>query len=210
MFIIKHSLILILFLMLTTTIINASIDVRPAATGELSSILELDYRVTYEFFKPLFIDTYNKLGIKKNVDHDLEEELKSDAQTFSNSIQANGLERLHVSWDTVQSIACGLLVFHKEENNGIMLDLLLVDKNYRNQGIGKKLVISACKAFDDIKTVTVYPLQFNNENTLKFYKSLGFKNLGAGPSDKINSHGIRYSDMYYYFKLDIFDKKINN
>ncbi|MDR3647236.1 MAG: GNAT family N-acetyltransferase [Candidatus Babeliales bacterium] len=165
--------------------------------------MELDRKVTYEFFKPLFIDIYTNLGIKNDIDNDLEEELKNDSQTFSNLIQSNGIERLHVAWDTLQNIPCGLLLFHKEENNEIMLDLLLVDKNYRGQGIGKRLVNSTYKTFDGIKIVTVYPVQFNNKNTLKFYESLGFKNLGVGPFDKINIYGIRYSDMYYHFKLDM-------
>ena len=198
-----NNTLLIIAFFCVDNITTQPIDIRPATADELPSILELDKRVTYEFFKPLFIDIYNKLGIKNDIDHDLNEELKTDEQTFSLIIKMQSTERLHVAWDKAQNIPCGLLVFHKETNNEIILDLLLVDKNYRNQGIGKRLVHSAYKAFDGIKTITVYPVQFNNGNTLKFYESLGFKNLGVGPSDKINIYGIPYSDMYYYFKLDI-------
>lgn len=179
------------------------IDIRPATANDLPSILELDQRVTYEFFKPLLVYTYNHLGIKQNVDNDLEQELQDDVQTFPHIIQTKSTKQLHVACNTEKNILCGLLVFHKKENSEIILELLLIDKNYRNQGIGKMLVRSACKAFEGIKAVTVYPIQFNNENTLKFYESLGFKNLGVGPSDKVNSHGIPYSDIYYHFKLDI-------
>lgn len=198
-----NNTLLIIAFFCVDNITTLPIDIRPATADEIPSILELDYRVTFEFFKPQFINIYNKLGIKNDIDHDLNEELKSDAQTFSLIAKMEGAERLHVAWDTAQNIPCGLLVFHKETNNVIILDLLLVDKNYRNQGIGKRLVRSAYKAFDGIKTIIVYPVQFNNENTLKFYESLGFKNLGVGPADKINCYGIPYSDMYYYFKLDM-------
>lgn len=196
----KYLAILIIFYSISMA---QHIDIRPPNLNELPSVLELDERVTYEFFKPLYTDMYNHLKLNRDVDKDLQEELADDKKTFPTLIKDQGSERLHIAWDAEQKKPCGLLVFSKQENSEVILDLLLVDKHYRGKGIGRALVYSVFQAFENIKTIIVYPVQLNNEGTLKFYKALGFKDLGVGPEDNINSHGIRYSDMYYYFRLDI-------
>ncbi len=182
--------------------IYSTIEIRPAHIEEIPAVLELDRKVTYEFFKQLIIDAYDQIGIKRDVDKELEKELTLDAQLFSELAQAEGLERLHIAWDTIHKVPCGLIIFHLEETE-IILDLLLVDAAYRKQKIGKKLVQSMFEVFSDATKVTVYPLIHNNDNTLKFYEAFGFKNLGVGPSDKLNIHGIPYSKMYYHFELKL-------
>ena len=195
---------LILFMLCASlsNIIYSSTEIRPATATEIPAILELDRTVTYEFFKQLFIDAYNLLGLTRDVDQDLEEELESDAQSFPKLAQADSPERLHIAWDTETHAPCGLLVFHLE-NDEIILDLLLVDAAYRGQGIGKKLVRSIFSVFRDAKKVTVYPMQYNNDTTLKFYEALGFKNFGVGSNEKLNSHGIPYSKIYYHYELNL-------
>lgn len=182
--------------------IHSTIEIRPACIEEIPAVLEIDRKVTYEFFKPLFIDAYSSIGIERDVDQELEKELVLDAQLFSELAQTQGLERLHIAWDTIHNIPCGLLVFHLEDAE-IVLDLLLVDAAYRKQKIGKRLLLSMLEVFNDATKVTVYPLIYNNESTLKFYEAFGFKNLGVGPTDKLNIHGIPYSTMYYHFELTL-------
>jgi Acetyltransferase (GNAT) family. len=186
-----------------SNVVTQPIDIRPASMNELPSVLELDERVTYEFFKPLYTALYQHLNVNRDVDKDLQEELVGDAENFPQLIDSWGAERLQIAWDVENNIPCGLLVFSQHAHNEVLLDLLLVDKNYRGKGIGKKLVRSVVQIFKDIKAMIVYPIQFNNDDTLKFYESLGFKNFGLASEDKINSHGIRHSDMYYYFRLDM-------
>jgi GNAT superfamily N-acetyltransferase len=180
----------------------SAIEIRPAHSEEIPAVLELDRKVTYEFFKPLFIDAYQYLGLKRDVDKELEKELALDAQLFSELAQAQGLERLHIAWDTMHNIPCGLIAFHLEDTE-IILDILLVEAAYRAQKIGKRLLQSMFEVFSNAAKVTVYPLIYNNSSTLKFYEALGFKNLGVGPADKLNIHGIPYSKIYYHFELTL-------
>ena len=182
---------------------SQQIEVRPPALEELPSVLELDKKVTEEFFQPLYEAVYQHLGIERDVKEDLQKELTMDAESFAQLVTPKGSERLHIAWDTENNIPCGLIAFSQHENNDVSLDLLLVDKKYRQKGIGKKLVHSIFQIFTDTRALIVCPFQFNNESTLKFYESLGFKNLGLAPVDKTNCHGIRYSDLYYYYRLDV-------
>lgn len=186
-----------------STIFAHLVDIRQPTAQELPAVLELDQRVTYEFFKPLYAALYQQLNVSRDVDKDLEAELVADAESFAKLINNNGAERLHIAWDVENNVPCGLLVFSQLDNHELLLDLLLVAKNYRGKGIGKKLVRSMFQVFKNTKAVNVYPIQCNNESTLKFYESLGFKNLGAASENKINSHGIRHSDIYYYFRLEM-------
>lgn len=182
--------------------LNTPIIIRPAQIEELKEAFDLDARVTFEFFKPLLLKSYSHLIDPKNIDDLLNSDLVTEEKLLSEAIKTPENKRLHIAYDTNKKCIAGLLLFHKEKELA-ELDLLLVDKDYRNRGIGKRLVYSVLDVFNDITTITVHPLKIDNNATLKFYESLGFKNLGSGPSDKINTFGVRYSDMYFMYKLDV-------
>lgn len=182
--------------------IYSIIEIRHVCIQEIPAVVELDRKVTYEYFKQRYIDAFDYLGIERNVDKEIEKELALDAQLFSQLAEAKELERLHIAWDTTHKVPCGLILFHLEDAE-IVLDILLVDAAYRAQGIGKKLMQSIFGVFSDATKITVYPLIHNNGDTLKFYEAFGFKNLGVGPTDKLNIHGIPYSKMYYHFELTL-------
>ncbi len=185
---------------------------------QIKEIMEFDYRVSFEFFKPLYLKHYSHFEFGKNPDFYLEEEIKNDESFFEKCIQDQELEsrlkesqqiffdehigkdRLLIAFDNKNQCIGGLISFSKN-NDVLTLELLLVDKKYRKQGIGKKLVKCAIETFKDIKEAIVYPVRFGNENTLKFYESLGFVNLGFGPKDKKNAYGISYEEMHFYYKL---------
>lgn len=194
---------LLLAAIFCNNIYSQLIDIRPATVQDLPAIFELDERISYEFFKPLYTNIYQHLNVDRDVDRDLQKELELDTESFPNIINNSGLERLHVAWDTENNILCGIIVFSRQNNHEILLDLLLVDKNYRGKGIGKQLVNSMFSVFKDIKVVNVYPFKFNNENVLKFYELLGFKNCDLISEDKISIHDIRYIDLYYHFRLEV-------
>ena len=194
---------LLLLIMIFSSTVFAQIDIRPAMLHELPQILELDQRITYEFFKPLYATVYEHLQLTNDADADLQKELAADAQSFPEIIAEQGATRLHIAWDTDSDVPCGLLLFSQQDNKEVTLDLLLVAKEYRGKGIGKRLVHSIFQAFTAIPAVNVFPLQYSNDATLKFYHALGFKNLGPDLRDETNVHGIRLSDLYYYFRLDI-------
>ncbi len=183
--------------------LRAEIVVRPAAMADVPEVLELDRHVTYEYFKPLYVKAYPHLPLGQDPDRFLEPELQQDEKTFYDCVKNPGNTRLHIAYDSNSKRIGGLIVFHKEHEDTIELDLLLVDKDYRKMGIGRKLVYNAVATFKYIKTCIVYPVRHKNDATLKFYQSLGFKNLGVCPLDKMNPYGIKYSDMYFYFRLDV-------
>jgi GNAT superfamily N-acetyltransferase len=172
--------------------------IRPAASHELDAILALDRAVTFEFFKPLYLKSYRHLIDPNKVDYFLNVELDRDKQLFQDVINHQGDERLYVAWDPVQERIAGLVSFHREGDT-VILDLLLVDKGYRNRGIGRALVTGAQEAFPDIKSIIVTPLAIDNEPTLRFYESLGFKNTGPIVSDEKTIYGVARSAMYFYY-----------
>lgn len=100
-------------------------------------------------------------------------------------------------------------MFHKEDNI-LQLDLLLVGKEYKRHGIGTKLIKIALECFADATFCIVYPLRFGNNETLKFYESLGFINCGFGPENKLNSYGVSYDKMHFFYKMDTCIKRTQN
>ena len=60
----------------------------------------------------------------------------------------------------------------------IVLDRLIVDKSYRNKGLGKKAMTELCRFADETKSIIfVSPSNFMGSNIRrlnKFYRSFGF------------------------------------
>ncbi len=192
-------------LMFPTTSIKAMSEkekcncvIQPATAEDLQEIVALDYNVTFEFFKPLYLRSYSHLIDPNKVDYLLNIELVRDEQLFRKIVGHEVNDRLHIAYDNNKKKIAGILSFHQEEHN-LELDLLLVDKEYRKMGIGRKLVLSVKDVCDGIKSIIVTPLKIDNAPTLKFYESLGFKNLGTIQSDQKNIYGVAYSDMYFYY-----------
>ncbi len=179
-----------------------NIVVRPAEEKDLPQVFELDRRVTFEFFQPVFEATYAHLGIKQNPESDLNDELATAREWFPECVKAQGSERLYIAWDTLHDLPCGLIVFHQNDADTVEIDLLEIDPAYRGIGIGKRLVQSIFDAFSTTKSCLVYPLRYKNDDTLRFYYALGFKNLGIDPRPK-SVHGIPCADLYWYLRLDV-------
>lgn len=199
---IAHTYIFFVYICLVHPV-RSEILVRPATLADIPEVLELDRRASFEYFKPLYTKAYAHLSLGKNPDYFLELDLKQDEQTFYELVKTPGDTRLHIAYDGELKRVAGLIVFHKEHEDIVELDLLLVDKDYRRMGIGKKLVRDAIATFKNIKTCLVYPIQHANNETLRFYQSMGFKNMGVGPENKKNIYGIKYSEMHFHFRFDL-------
>ena len=162
---------LLALLVLCSNLVTAMV-IRPARDSDLEAVLELDYKVSFEFFKPLFVtgypDTYGK-----NVDEFLQLELSEDVKMFPEYIKNTDKQGLFIAEDIVQHKPVGLITFTKEYDGNVVIDLLMVDQAYRGTGIGKQLVLAARDRFAGIRSMSVYPLRFANEATLKFYKKFG-------------------------------------
>lgn len=182
----------------------SNIEVRVVKKNELEEVLELDRRVIFEYFKPLYKKFYSHLPIGQNPDYFLEKDLELDTQNFKNYLeQDSGYDFLRVAYDVKNIKIVGIINFHFTQKNIIEIDLLIVDKVCRGQGVGKKLVNSLIKDFQDLQKIIVMPYQLGNEKTLNFYYSLGFKNLGLPGDEKDFTYNIEKSKLYYLLELDI-------
>lgn len=198
--VVKKSFLALVFVLVSLSKANDFV-IRPANLADLPEILELDRKITFEFFKPLYLKSYTHLIEPNKVDYFLNKELANDQEIFPKAINDLNHEKLHIAYDDDKKHIVGFLLFHIEEEI-IELDLLLIDKNYRRKGIGKKLIINAIDTFKQAESVIVYPLSIDNIDTLNFYESIGFINFGPSPMEGTNAYGVNYHKMHYYFKLD--------
>lgn len=184
---------------------NAQIIYRAATNNDIASSLDLDYRVSMEFFKPFFKDNYAHLSLGKDPDHALSLDLENDKKLFPDCVNMVDKDRLFVAYDDEKKFVVGLIVFHKEAAYLLEIDLLLIDKEYRTKGIGKNLVQKALSYFKDIKACGVHVFN-KNYQAINFYQKLGFINKGSGPENKNTVYGISYKEICVYCYLDNHNK----
>ena len=169
---------LIVFCLFISTIQLASMSVRSATHADIPEALNLSWKVSIEYFEPFFRSCYSEMSLGQDPLYYLKIDAMRDAQSFSECVSSEGFNRLYIACDQNTQKIVGLIVFHQEENNA-EIDLLLIDKEYRNKGIGKKLVFSAFQTFKSSALWQVYVFS-RNEEALKFYRSLGFVDAGLG------------------------------
>lgn len=192
-------IIVLLFVSSITFFIHANgIIVRFAQRADLSSICHLDRIVTYEYFKPFYQYYYAHFELGKNPDPFLEKELAADEKDFKEYLTISP-NRIIIALDDNQIV--GLLVWHREELL-LILDLLLIDQQYRQQGIGKKLVKAMLDINQDASICIVYPI-IDNIAAIQFYEKLGFINQGKSQKNGKNIYGISYGHMYWQYELKI-------
>ncbi len=183
--------------------IQGSIEIREARKDDMPALLQIDSEVTNEYFKPLYRNAYPHLCIGQDPDFYLDKESEEDIAWFEECTLSESIYSLYIALDDRTHDAAGLIIAHKEDGKSLLIDLLLVRKKYRGRGVGKGLVRLAIGAFDELHTCVVCPFGCSeNQNTLNFYKSLGFKDLGPADIDK-EVYGIPYKDLYRYFRLDL-------
>ena len=192
-----------MWILLGCTNTQASIEFRKAHKGDLPGLFQVDREVTDEYFKPLYRNAYSHLCIGQDPDFYLDKELKEDIAWFEECISLESNYSLYVAVDGIPQDVAGFIISHKEDKTTLLIDLLLVCKKYRNKGIGKELVRSTIGVFKDVQTCVVYPFGCSeNQTTLNFYRSVGFKDLGPADVDK-EAYGIPYIDLYRYLRLDL-------
>jgi ribosomal protein S18 acetylase RimI-like enzyme len=177
-------------------------SVRLAKESDFDALMELDRRVTFEFFEPLFQNHYAHTQLGKHAHSHLEEAVALDEKLFVQAISCENNQRLLIATDQ-NNKACGLLQFSKIKDTELLLDLLVVDSGYRGRGIGKMLVLAACKKFPEASVCHVYPCRFGNDPTLLFYQSLGFVQVGFAPAHETNQYGESLADLYFNYKLSL-------
>lgn len=182
---------------------DLDIIIRPAQESDIPEIIVLDHRVSYEYFKPLYVNAYSHLPLGKNPDYFLNLELEDEKKTIYDYIIQSQTGRILIAYDTAKSKPVGLIIFHKFNNNSLEIELLLIDRNYRGLHLGTLLVNQALSTFEDITSCTVYPFKLGNAKVLNFYESLGFIHKGAAPQERKTIFNISYYDLYFYYKKDL-------
>jgi len=184
--------------------LETGIEIRYACEKDFAGLMSLDKKVTDEFFKPLFLQGYAHTWLGKHTDDFLEQELRDDEKLFANAIAAHGNSRLCIAYDRDNNTPAGLLLFHHDNENQskIILDLFLIDKQYRRNGIGRRLIHAALKTFSNITVCDVFPLRFANASTLAFYEAMGFKKLGLAPDEPSGWPEVSHADIAFHYRLD--------
>ncbi len=203
----KISPIVLLFVSMLCIAHHDTITLRPAQETDLPGIYCLDRTVSFEYFKPLYLKGYAHLDLGKNPDHYLELELEEDKDWFAQCIRGETNEHFIIAQDTSNHTIAGFIIAHQETDSVGIIDLLLILKEYRGQGIGKDLVHQALTMLPGITSCDVTPFRLENKNTLTFYEKLGFKNIGIPTSTQTGIYGIPPSELYFHYKLDLSQTK---
>lgn len=194
--------ILLLCLLCTSMqLFSQNIYIRPAEQQDLVEIFELDEIITYEYFKPLYENGYKDTPLGKNPNFFIELELENDKKIFPNHIEDKNAKFL-LACDESNNKIVGFIIGHKDSAVEMEIDLLLILKEYRKKGIGRKLVKTLLVSFPEIKTCFVHPFKNANQATLTFYESLGFVKNEAYENDQIVFIGLPYTDLYFYYTYE--------
>ncbi len=181
------------------TVVNGEIVIRRAITADSESILDFDRRISFEHFKPRYIQGYPHLPLGKDPDYYLEQEIIHDTKWFPECIKEASNQPLFIAVAPNTKTVVGLIIFHKVDVATVQIDLILVDSQYQRQGIGKRLMKVAFDYCKEVSSYIVYPLRYGNDEALRFYQALGFKDCGLAAADKISVYGIPYSELYYLY-----------
>lgn len=177
--------------------------IRPGIQSDIASALELDRKVTMEYFKMLFTTYYTHLSIAYDPEYYLGLDLNFDKKLFADCVNQIGCERLYVAYDQQQHKLAGFVAYHRETDSIGEIYLLMIDKKYRRLGLGKKLVEAAISSMEDIDFWGLY-VHAHNKEARNFYASLGFEYLGLGPKANIKIYpGITYGQIFVYLGLKV-------
>lgn len=182
--------------------------VRPTREADLPELLALDREISLEYFVPLYQQGYSHLPLGQNPEYFLELDLAYDQQWFPEIINNNSDSAIMlVGYDDENDRLMGFIIIHKDTESSVLIDLLLIAKEYRGLKLGKTLISQALNYFPDIDYCRVTPIRFANEATLKFYESVGFVNMGPSTIDGLCIYGIPYNQMYWNYQLNLNSKR---
>lgn len=83
----------------------------------------------------------------------------------------------------------------KIEAGVVFIDSLIVDKNQRGKGVGKKLVAAVEMFGKEHKAHKVYLFTMEEWQASKFYKKLGYQKSGTLPKHYLGRDFVIYSKM---------------
>lgn len=171
------------------------IKIRSANLGDLQALLDLDAKVTAEYFLPLYQKIFSNL---KDPEAHLKQELQTDKEIFEEAILRPRARAIQMAIDEDANALAGFIVFNQQSDDLVLIELLVVSKDYRGQMIGNKLVNTVFQIYPHAKICDVYTLQ--QDTVWQFYEKIGFAKLGVGPSNQTNFYGQKYSEAYFWYR----------
>lgn len=196
------TVIFIVKICFTTTLQTRVSDIvfREANLSDLEELYKVDREVTYEYFLPLYKN--QALFSDKDPSFYFEQELERDKELFADCVNGNAKAKLFIAYNEVTKCILGFVLMSEESDAAtITIELLLILKEFRKKGIGRKLVYYGINSFPNAQQCWVYPLNFSSDAHF-FYQSIGFVNRGIPSIDKTTIYGISYKDIYYHFTCE--------
>lgn len=183
-----------LLFVFSVVVAQEGIQVRPATSNELSAILALDREISFEYFKPIFLQ-YPDRSIGKSPDEVLNDELAYDTLSFAEAVNSKNNKYLYVA-SAGESII-GFVHFHRNQES-IVIDLACVEKKYRGHGVGQRLV----NEIFNVPNIDAYRLAVikKNNQAIQFWQSLDFTLLEKKPDDVGNDFPEDCADIYDYYE----------
>ncbi|CDK30118.1 GNAT family N-acetyltransferase [Candidatus Babela massiliensis] len=175
--------------------LNSNIIIRPALEPDLLEIINLDRKVSWEYFKPIFLQ-YTGLPLAENPEELLEKDLEFDKEMFIQSIHNQNNRYLNIAINSDKIV--GFIAFRVEKST-IYIELILVDKDYRYKKIGQRLIDTMISNFKNIDSIGLIVLD-KNISAIKFYQTYGFKQQEM-PKD-INLPKD-YPHIYLFYRFDV-------
>lgn len=181
---------------------QSKIIITKATQRDLKKIMELNRHVSVEFFKPIYQKYYTNFDLGQNPDKYIESELAMESKEYPHIIDDS--DYLFFVAIVAGSIA-GFIISSKKQQ-AVQIDLLLVNKDYRGQGVGTALIgftyDQIKKHFSKIRIVEVYVLK-ENIDAINFYQRNGFVKSVMADQCRMTTYGIKFADMFYYLVRNI-------
>lgn len=175
-----------------------NIKIRDGTLDDIKELVKLQESIVLDHYVRVYSDpAYAHLPISKDTYNIFKKELEHFDKDLEQYIDKN----LYVAFDIVNNRIAGYLTTHQSAINKskLVLDLLMVHKDYRGQGIGKNLIVHSILN-KEIRSCILYTLRYNNDKTRTFYENLGFTYEGIGPCE--DSGKVSNPDIFVHYKFD--------
>lgn len=157
----------------------SDVSIRLASHEDLDALLELDCKISDEYFKPLLLQYPEYNANVDEVERILTEELEKDIHRFPDCIALKKNQRLYVAY--LDAVLVGFVVCHKQDESIVVIYLLMIDASCRGQGIGKQLIQMAIRAFPEALTCMLVVLD-KNIQARAAYEKIGFSVMAEKPT----------------------------
>lgn len=189
---IKKTILLAIFVI---QVLNSNIIIRPALESDLVEIMNLDRKVSWEHFKPIFLQ-YTGLPLAEKPEELLEKDLEFDKEMLIQSIHNQNNRYLNIAINSDKIV--GFIAFRVEKST-IYIELIFVDKDYRSKKIGQRLIDTMISNFKNIDSIGLIVLD-KNISAIKFYQTYGFKQQEMPKDIELPKD---YPHIYLFYRFNI-------